>query len=45
VLKYIIDTLISQEDGEYVLTKNAYTPLSLKLYKLPARDEEEEGEN
>jgi hypothetical protein len=28
-----------------VLTKNAYTPLSLKLYKLPTKEEEEEGEN
>jgi len=40
VLKYIIDTLIAEEDGEYVLTKNAYTPLSLKLYKLPAKEED-----
>lgn len=46
VLKLIIDTLIKEEDGEYVLTKNAYTPLSLKLYKLPAKEEDEqEGEN
>ncbi len=45
MIKYIVDTLISQEDGEYVLTKNAYTPLSLKLYKLPTKEEEEEGEN
>ena len=37
VIKYIIESLIKEEDGEYVLTKNAYTPLSLKLYKLPAK--------
>jgi hypothetical protein len=42
VLKYIIETLIKEEDGEYVLTKNAYTPLSLKLYKLPAKEDDEE---
>ena len=44
VIKYIVDTLISQEDGEYVLTKNAYTPLSLKLYKLPTKEEDEDAE-
>lgn len=42
MLKLIIETLIKEEDGEYVLTKNAYTPLSLKLYKLPAKDEDEQ---
>jgi hypothetical protein len=45
VLKHIVETLINEEDGEYVLTKNAYTPLSLKLYKLPTKDEEEKDED
>jgi hypothetical protein len=37
--------LSKEESGEYVLTRNAYSPLSLKLYKMPTKEEEGEEEN
>ena len=44
VLKYILDLLYSCDSGTYVLSRSAYTPLSLKLYHLPAKEEDEESE-
>lgn len=50
ILNYVIDLVSQQEDGTYVLSKAPYTPLSLKLYQIAVKqddqqDQDEEQEN
>ncbi len=40
ILKYILDILYSCESGTYVLSRSPYTPLALKLFNLPPKEEE-----
>ena len=46
ILKYVLDVLYSCETGTstYVLARSPYTPLAIKLYNLPAKEEEEEDQ-
>lgn len=42
VLKYVLDLLAGLNDGVYILSRAPYTnPLSIKLYKMPSKDEDE----
>lgn len=43
-VKYICGLLAGLEDGNYVLAKNPYTPLSIKLYQTSSIEEEPEYE-
>lgn len=42
ILKYILDVLFSCETGTstYVLARSPYTPLAIKLYNLPVKEED-----
>jgi hypothetical protein len=42
ILKYVLDVMYTCESGEYVLSRSPYTPLALKLFNLPAKEEEPE---
>jgi len=39
ILKYILELMYKCESGTYVLSRSPYTPLSLKLYHLPPKEE------
>jgi hypothetical protein len=41
ILKYVLDVLYSCENGTstYVLARSPYTPLAIKLFNLPAKEE------
>ena len=44
VLKYLLDVLYGCEGSTstYVLARSPYTPISIKLYNLPLKEEDEE---
>jgi hypothetical protein len=42
VLKYVLDLIYKCESGTYILSRSPYTPLALKLYHLPPKEDEEE---
>lgn len=41
-VKYILGLLAPLDDGTYVLAKNPYSPLTMKLYKTADAEEESE---
>jgi hypothetical protein len=44
ILKYVLDLLYSCDSGTYVLSRSPYTPLAIKLFNLPVKEEEPEEE-
>ena len=42
ILKYILDLLYTCEPGQYIISRSPYTPLALKIYQLPRKQEDKD---